>query len=168
MPSLQITTSGVDPEFGKGLALCWRAKKKEKGSSNITSSCSVPNIYKALIYNFLFKVHCLMNRLESFMLQNLPIMLLSISQFSTYYMLPFFKYALCFCIFHFFSLFLCKMLFLGLLMITKVSQHQVIDTCTNPQGVLIQDLENEHTCRISEQGSQYLHLYNQHCMPWLS
>jgi len=38
----------------------------------------------------------------------------------------------------------------------QVSQHQVIDICSNPhpQGVLIQDLENEHICIIYEQGSQ--------------
>ena len=55
------------------------------------------------------------NRLESIMLQNLPIMLLSISPISAYYAFMLFRYALCFCICH---LFPYKMLFLGLLTIT--------------------------------------------------
>jgi len=83
-------------------------------------------------------------RLESIMLQNLPIMLFSICPIFCLLCL-----LLCFSDMHYafvFSLFPCK---------TRpsyddiiASQNQIIDICSNPQGVLIQDLENECICRI--------------------
>jgi len=93
-----------------------------------------------------WRIHCMYcsipkSRLESIMLQNLPIMLLSISPIFCLLCL-----LLCFSDMHyafvFVTFFHVKCSFYG----NKVNKtlHQIIDICSNPHGVLIRDLENKY------------------------